>query len=514
MVRFAEQGPTLVWLRDDLRLADNPALAAACRRGAPIVLLYVHDEESPEVRPLGGAARWWLHHSLQDLGTRLRDRGQALILRSGGAEAVVPEVVRAVGAAAIYWNRRYGAAATQDERVAAALSGTGAVVGTFQANLLFAPEAIRTASGGVFRVFTPFWRALQQAQAPRGPLPAPASIPAPVPIASDSLESLRLISAGHDWAAGIRDAWQPGEPAAAQALSAFVAHLDRYGGERDRPAADATSRLSPYLRFGEVSPHQVWHAVAATPAGAARDKYLAELGWREFAWHLLDDRPDIAEANMKPAFDEFPWAESFADDIWMWRRGRTGYPIVDAGMRQLWATGWMHNRVRMIAASFLVKHLLADWRIGEEWFWDTLVDADAANNPVNWQWVAGSGADAQPFFRIFNPVLQGEKFDPDGAYVRRWVPELGRLPDRFIHKPWAAPEGVLDAAGVRLGATYPRPIVDHAEARKRALDAFADAQAAGKRQEARTVERKRTGPRSDPAAPARRRMNFTPWAPP
>ena len=473
MSRYADPSPTLVWFRDDLRLSDNPALTAACRRDAPLVLLYVQDEESPDVRPLGGATRWWLRHSLDDLGKRLHDLGQALILRSGPADKVVPEVARAVGAAAVYWNRRYGAAAALDERVVAGLSGTGMVVGTFQANLLFPPEAIRTAAGSAFQVFTPFRRALEKAGDPRLLLPAPARIPAGVPIASDNLESFGLLSAGHDWSPGTRDAWRPGEPAATEALAAFVARLDRYGAERDRPAADATSRLSPHLRFGEISPHQVWHAIAGAPAGAARTKLLSELTWREFAWHLFDEHPDLAVSNLKPAFDDFPWAETFADDVWAWRRGRTGYPIVDAAMRQLWATGWMHNRARMIAASFLVKHLLADWRIGEEWFWDTLVDADPANNPVNWQWVAGSGADAQPFFRIFNPVLQGEKFDPDGAYVRRYVPELAGLPDRFIHKPWVAPKDVLAAAGVRLGATYPRPIVDHAQARKRALDAFA-----------------------------------------
>ena len=473
MPRFAEQGPTLVWFRDDLRLADNPALAAACRRGAPVVLLYVHDERSPEIRPLGGAARWWLHQSLESLAKRLRAEGQILILRRGPAATIVPEVAAASGAAAVYWNRRYGAAAALDERVAAAMPRTGIVTAAFEANLLFAPDAIRTATGGAFQVFTAFWRGLQEADAPRRPMPAPAGIPAGVPVKSDSIETLDLVSAGHAWTAGVHDAWRPGEPAAAQALAAFVERIDRYATERDRPAANATSRLSPHLRFGEISPNQVWHAIAGMPAGAARTKFLSELAWREFAWHLLDDRPDLAEVNLKPAFDDFPWAETYADDIWAWRRGRTGYPIVDAGMRQLWATGWMHNRVRMIVASFLVKHLLADWRIGEEWFWDTLVDADAANNPVNWQWVAGSGADAQPFFRIFNPVLQGEKFDSDGAYVRRFVPELGRMPDKFVHKPWQAPDDVLAAAGVRLGATYPRPIVDHGQARQRALDAFA-----------------------------------------
>jgi len=473
MPRFAGQSPTLVWFRDDLRLADNPALAAACRRDAPVVLLYVHDEESPEIRPLGGAALWWLHESLDNLGKRLGAGGRALILRRGAAEVVVPEVARASGAAAVYWNRRFGAAAALDERVAASMPGTGIVTASFEANFLFAPNAIRTAAGGTFQVFTAFRRALQEKGAPPRPLPAPASIPAGVPVRSDRIESLDLIPAGHDWTASIGDAWQPGEPAATAALAGFAARIDRYAAERDRLAADATSRLSPRLRFGEISPRQVWHAAAGTPESGARDTFLSELIWREFAWHLLDDRPDLAEANLKPAFDDFPWAETFADDIWAWRRGRTGYPIVDAGMRQLWATGWMHNRARMVAASFLVKHLLADWRIGEEWFWDTLVDAEPASNPVNWQWVAGSGPDAQPFFRIFNPVRQGERFDPDGAYVRRWVPELGRLPDAFIHKPWTAPDDVLEAAGVRLGATYPHPMIDHTKARRRALDAFA-----------------------------------------
>ena len=473
MPRFGGQSPTLVWFRDDLRLADNPALAAACRRGAPVVLLYVHDEKSPEVRPLGGAARWWLHESLNHLGKRLGEAGQTLILRRGRADKVVPEVAAASGAAAVYWNRRYGAAGALDDRVATSMPGTGIVTGAFDANLLFSPKAVRTASGGTFQVFTAFRRALRELGDPPLPVPRPTTIPAGVPVRSDSLASLDLISAGHDWTASIRDAWQPGEAAATAALAGFVDHVGRYAAERDYPAADATSRLSPYLRFGELSPRQVWHAIAAPPGEAAADKYLSELCWREFAWHLLEDRPDLAEANLKPAFDDFPWAETYADDIWAWRRGRTGYPIVDAGMRQLWTTGWMHNRARMVAASFLVKHLLADWRIGEEWFWDTLVDADPASNPMNWQWVAGSGPDAQPFFRIFNPVLQGAKFDPDGAYVRRWVPELAGLPDAFIHKPWTAPEDVLAAAGVRLGATYPRPMIDHSEARRRALDAFA-----------------------------------------
>ncbi len=478
MVDSTGAKPTIVWFRDDLRLADNPALTAACRNGGPVLPIYLHDEQSAGTRPLGGAARWWLHHSLIAFAADLRSHGLALVLKQGRAAKVLPAIAREVGAGAVVWNRRYGAAGAIDNAVEAALARGRVPVETFDANLLFPPGTVHTNAGEPFRVFTSFWRAALMLE-PRKPLPAPPRIPpGDSAVVSDDLASYGLLAKGKDWTADIRAAWRPGEHAALARLEAFASHAGAYAEARDHPAAEATSQLSPHLRFGEISPFQIWHAVSRH-GGQARTKFLSELGWREFAWHLLADRPDLAERNIKPAFDAFPWGDSFATDIWDWRRGRTGYPIVDAGMRQLWQTGWMHNRARMIAASFLVKHLLADWRIGEEWFWDTLVDADPASNPMNWQWIAGSGADAQPFFRIFNPVLQGEKFDPDGAYVRRFVPELAALPDRFIHKPWMAPDTVLTAAGVRLGDTYPGPIVDHAMARKLALEAFATIKQAG-----------------------------------
>ena len=472
MTGSKNQAATVVWLRDDLRIADNPALAAACERGEPLVVLYVLDEKSEGIRPLGGAAKAWLHESLAALAADLASRGQNLILKRGKALDVVSSVARAAGAKTVCWNRRYGPAEPVDEAVRKRLRNAGIAVEVHEAILLHAPRDVRTQSGETYQIFSAFWRAAQKVGEPRPPIPAPAKMPPPVAaIAGDDLADLQLLPEGPDWTAGIRETWTPGESGARRTLDEFLERASAYAEERDLPAADSTSRLSPYLRFGEISPHQVWEASASIDA-QARTKFRGELGWREFNWHLLAERPDLTVNNLKPAFDAFPWGDTYADDMWAWRRGRTGYPVVDAGMRQLWHTGWMHNRVRMIVASFLVKHLLADWRIGEEWFWDTLVDADPANNPVNWQWAAGSGADAQPFFRIFNPVLQGEKFDPDGDYVRRYVPELAKMPAKYIHKPWQAPDAVLAEAGVQLGRTYPEPIVDHAMARQRALDAF------------------------------------------
>ena len=328
------------------------------------------------------------------------------------------------------------------------------------------------------RAFTPFWLRVQSSGDPPKPLPAPTTLgPAP-DIGSDRLETWRLEPLRPDWAGGLRQSWIPGENSAQARLNAFIeTGVASYSIQRDRLDRDGTSGLSPHLRFGEISPRQVWHAArfaaAARPALAGDiDKFLSEVGWREFCRHLLFDVPDLADRNLQPSFDAFPWTR---DDraLSAWQRGQTGYPVVDAGMHQLWHTGTMHNRVRMVVASFLVKHLLIDWREGEKWFWDTLVDADAGSNPANWQWVAGSGADAAPYFRIFNPILQGEKFDPDGAYVRRWVPELGQLPAGLIHRPWSATPLELKGAGVELGKTYPEPIVDHKRGRERALEAYA-----------------------------------------
>ncbi|KRB36663.1 cryptochrome/photolyase family protein [Microbacterium sp. Root180] len=439
--------PSIVWLRDDLRLADNPALRAAVDRGEPVVVLYVLDEESPGVRALGGAARWWLHHSLASLGERLAERGARLVLRRGPAERVVREAVTDAAAGAVFWNRRYGGPEREvDAALKAGLRADGVEVASFAGSLLFEPWTVTTGAGTHFSVFTPFWRACLALPAPRQPLPEPREVAgARHPIASDELEDWGLLPTGPDWADGLRETWEPGEPAGRRRLREFLTHdLDAYDRARDEPSAGATSLLSPRLRWGEVSPFTVWHEAVEHGHGG---RFLSELGWREFAWHTLFHSPDLATANLRREFDAFPWPRLKPTHLEAWQRGRTGVALVDAGMRELWETGYMHNRVRMVTASFLVKNLLIDWRRGEEWFWDTLVDADAANNPFNWQWVAGSGADAAPYFRVFNPELQAKKFDADGHYVRRWAPE-------------------------HLSDDPPEPIVDLGETRKAALAAY------------------------------------------
>lgn len=473
--------PILVWLRDDLRLADNPALDAALARRRPLVLLWLLDEVSPGIRPLGGAARWWLHHSLSAFARSVEALGGRLVLRRGPAAVVVPAVVEEIGADTVLWNRRWGGGEVAvDRELKSGFAGRGVRVESFRAALLHEPTTLRTGAGTPFRVFTPFWKACLAAGTPRPPLPAPTALPAwPGAIASDRLADWRLLPTAPDWAGGIAATWTPGEAAAAARLDAFLDEgIYSYDRDRDRPDRAATSRLSPHLRFGEISPFQIVAALAARaeradpPPPAARDKFLAELGWREFSHHQRFHAPDIADHNRHRRFDAFPWRDDPAT-LAAWSRGETGYPLVDAGMRELWTTGTMHNRVRMVVASFLVKHLLIDWRAGERWFWDTLVDACPAANPASWQWVAGCGADAAPYFRIFNPVTQGTKFDPDGTYVRRWLPELARLPAAVIHAPWTASRSVLDAAGLRLGRDRPLPIVDHTLARTRALAALA-----------------------------------------
>jgi deoxyribodipyrimidine photo-lyase len=477
----AAPAPIVVWFRDDLRVSDHPALAAAAASVRPVAAVWVLDLESSGLRPPGAASRWWLAGSLRALARALGERGVALTLRRGPAVRVIAEVAAQTGAAEVVWNRRWEpAAAAVDRAVEAALVSGGVAVRTFQAALLAEPDRVRTKAGRPFGVFTPFLRHLRALPAPRAPLPAPGPMRGIDGLASDTLDAWGLEPTKPDWAAGFRDLWTPGEAGAQRKLADFVdGALAGYAAARDRPDIAGTSRLSPHLRFGEISPFQVFHAaLLAREAGRGRataqdvDKFIAELAWREFSYHLLAHNPRLATESYQPRFDAFPWRDD-PDGLRAWQRGKTGYPIVDAGMRELWTTGFMHNRVRMVVASFLVKHLLIDWRAGERWFWDTLLDADPANNPASWQWVAGSGADAAPYFRIFNPVLQGEKFDPDGAYVKRFVPELAGLSAKIVHKPFDATPIELRSAGVTLGKDYPAPLVDHKVARERALAALA-----------------------------------------
>jgi deoxyribodipyrimidine photo-lyase len=380
----------------------------------------------------------------------------------------------------VYWNRRYEPAIrARDETIKNALSGMGCDAMSFNASLLFEPWEAATKQGNPYQVFTPFWKACLAGDEPAESLPAPAKIPAP----KDWPASLELKALGLepaiDWAGGIRSAWTPGEAGAARNLESFLEDtVLNYSDDRDRPDRSGTSRLSPHLHFGEIGPRQIWTSLRSQLAGSSKkgvntgaEKFLAEIGWREFSYHLLYHYPHVPNENLRERFNAFPWVKN-EDTLRAWQTGRTGYPIVDAGMRELWATGWMHNRVRMIVASFLTKDLLIHWVEGARWFWDTLVDADLASNTQGWQWTAGCGADAAPYFRIFNPVSQGERYDPDGEYVRRWVPELKGLPAKWVHKPWEAPVAVKHDASITLGRTYSEPIVDHAQARVRALEAY------------------------------------------
>ncbi len=473
--------PAIVWFRRDLRLSDNPALEAARIAGGPVIPLFIDasNEEMPWTS--GAASRWWLHHSLAALDQSLRSRGSRLILRSGPSIRCLCELAGECGAAGVYWNRGYEpAVAARDLAVKAGLESNGLHAATFNGSLLFEPSEVRNNSGAPFRVFTPFWRAclssLVQPRASRRPCPALAA-PRRWP-GSLALEQLQLRPVP-DWAGGLRQAWHPGEDGARARLKEFVlGALSAYPRARELPAVQGTSRLSPHLHFGEISSHTVWNEIKSAAARTddpdlreAGDAFLRQIGWREFACHLLAGFHDFDRDPLRVEFRGFPWRRS-ARDLTAWQEGRTGYPLVDAGMRELWTTGWMHNRVRMVVASFLTKDLLLHWMEGARWFWETLVDADLANNAFGWQWTAGCGADAAPYFRIFNPVGQGERFDPKGEYVRRWVPELAMLPTQWIHKPWQAPAAILKDSGIRLGEDYPKPIVDHRESRRRALAAY------------------------------------------
>jgi deoxyribodipyrimidine photo-lyase len=465
--------PSLYWLRNDLRLADNAALTAAAAQG-PVIFLYILDDETPgDWRP-GGASRWWLHHSLAALGRKV-----PLTLRRGAADTVIANVLTETGAASLHFTRDYAPwSGALERRVKDVAEAAGASCHRYGGFLLHEPEAIRNGAGEPYRVYTPFSKACFAAGEPKPLRPVPAFTAWTGTLATDRLKDWGLLPTTPDWATSFSTLWTPGEDGAAARLADFIHDgLAQYADERDRPDRDVTSRLSPHLRFGELSPAQCWHAVRAAEVHSGgrlaktAEKFLKEVLWREFSYHLLHHWPTLPSEPFRPEFRNFPWSEN-PKALTAWQRGLTGYPIVDAGMRELWATGIMHNRVRMIAASFLIKDLLIPWQEGERWFWDTLVDADIGNNAASWQWVAGCGADAAPYFRIFNPVLQGEKFDSQGSYVRKWVPELARLPDQFIHRPWEAPRLVLETAGVELGRNYPHPVVDHGKARDRALAAF------------------------------------------
>lgn len=474
----------LVWFRRDLRLADNAALTAAIHSGASIVPVFIWAPEEDAAWAPGAASRWWLHQSLLALEAALARRGARLIVRRGPTADALLSLAAEAGARSVFCNRCYEPAAiARDRKLEGVLSGREIALKSFAGDLLFEPGSILNASGRPFRIFTAFWKACLAAPPPASPAPAPRKIAAatsqPGTLAVGDLGLTPKV----DWTRGIRETWRPGEAGGAKQWKRFLDRaLAGYPAGRNRPDWEGTSRLSPHLHFGEISVRRVWHAArlrgARIPAGedgAADQVFLREIAWREFARHLLFDFPSMAREPLRAEFRNFPWSRGRQQPkVWgRWTRGETGYPLVDAGMRQLWHTGWMHNRVRMVAASFLVKHLLIDWRDGAAWFWDTLVDADLANNSMGWQWSAGCGVDAAPYFRIFNPVIQGERFDPDGSYIRQWAPELAALPNAWIHKPWKAPGWVLEKAGVQIGKTYPTPVVVHEVARERALAAFA-----------------------------------------
>ncbi len=463
--------PSIVWFRQDLRLADNPALQAAVERGGPIVPVFVWAPHEEGDWPPGAASRWWWHQTLESFAADLESVGSRLIVRDGDSLAELEQIVEETDAEAVFWNRRYEPAVVErDKAIKMTLGARGLEVQSFGGSLLFEPWQVETKEGNPYQVFSAFWRACKRLDEPEEPSPAPEKLPHPWKwpdsVEVDSLELLPRI----DWASGFRDEWTPGEKGAAERLDRFLREaVPDYKDDRNRPDRYATSKLSPHLHFGEIGPRTVWHETRRrlgdarfTNADEGGEVFLSEIGWREFAHHLLYHFPETTDRPLREKFDDFPWRDD-EDELKAWQRGRTGFPIVDAGMRELWTTGWMHNRVRMIVASFLTKDLRLHWLEGARWFWDTLVDADLANNTLGWQWTAGCGADAAPYFRVFNPMTQGAKFDPDGEYTRQWVPELASVVDKHLQQPWEAGSPPAD---------YPEPVVDHAEARKEALAAF------------------------------------------
>ena len=480
-MRTIGQHTTLLWFRRDLRLRDHAALSAAAKRGTVVPIFIYSREDEGEGASLGGASRWWLHQSLTRLEESLRRLGSRLIYRSGPILPTLEGLCDEVDADGLVWHRSYeSGVAVPDDEIETQFRGRLPYLKGFPGYLLVEPAKRLNQSGQPYRVFTPYWKRCIQDLAPSKPLPRPRELCSPKkwPL-SEPLSEWGLLPKA-PWGKGIEHQFTPGEEAAQMAANRFFKkRVLNYGVERNRPDLDGTSGLSPYLHFGEISPRQVWDSLRrfanreriAAPVWKGW-QFVTELGWREFAAHLLYHFPHTVTEPLRPEFDRYPWNRK-QEHFTAWQKGQTGYPIVDAGMRQLWTTGWMHNRVRMIVASFLIKHLRIRWQDGAAWFWDTLVDADLASNTLGWQWTAGCSADAAPYFRVFNPIFQGEKFDPEGDYVRHWVPELKRLPNKYLNRPWEAPEAILRQAGVTLGINYPNPVVDHAAARQRALDGYA-----------------------------------------
>lgn len=464
--------PAILWFRRDLRLSDHPALTQAA--AFPIIPLFIWDEEDPD-NP-GGASQWWLHKSLSSFQQSLNASGLKLILRRGNPLKILEELVTSHNVSRLYWSRCYEPYAIERDKKIKAFFKPYIQVKSFNASLLTEPGTLKTQSGSPYHIFTPYWKSLKALGSFEVPLCIPKNLKGyGGSIHSDDLEAWNLHPTHPDWSQGLEREWKPGEKGGQRNLAYFIEHLiQTYEGNRDLPDLTATSKLSPHLHWGEVSPRQVWHSMMSYSLGLPSNDvwtFLSELAWREFSYYLLYHFPELPQKPLRQSFDNFPWSKD-QDALNHWQKGMTGYPIVDAGMRQLWHTGWMHNRVRMIAASFLVKDLLISWQAGASWFLDTLVDADLASNSANWQWVTGCGVDAAPYFRIFNPIIQGKKFDPQGKYVRQWVPELALLPNKYIHTPWETPTNILKSVGIRLGDTYPYPLVDHTKARLHALKAF------------------------------------------
>lgn len=473
---------TLLWFRQDLRLKDNPALQAAIQTGQPLIPLYIYDTSS--AWSAGAASQWWLHHSLHDLQQSLQKRQADLLILRGQSLDLLVKLCQKLNVSHVFWNRCYEPdSIKRDQAIKKRLRQDQLEVQSFNSNLLIEPWHCRKKDGTPYRVFTAFWKSMQKHRINFAQQPAPKKIPAApkttLVSASMTINQLNLLPNIH-WDTGIKKTWRPGESNAIRTLNKFIDKaLKYYPNERDIPKLLATSQLAPYLRFGEISPWRIWTLIenwctTNTESGSvnAAEVYLRQLGWREFAYHLLYYFPQTSDAPLDQRFIHFPWKKNYSKQLKAWQTGNTGIPIVDAGMRELWHTGWMHNRVRMISASLLTKNLLIPWQEGAKWFWDTLVDADLANNTLGWQWSAGCGADAAPFFRIFNPIRQGERFDASGEYVRQWLPVLALLPDKWLHQPWLAPKQILNNANIRLGENYPKPITDLATSRKRALAAW------------------------------------------